>query len=65
MYAFYFDVRRVDGATIGAAFRLAGPAVASNPNDRFVLWAGNRILVITNLGPRRGRRHLITNDVLR
>ena len=40
----------VNGSTIGEAFTLAGPPVAFNPGDHFVLTMGNRILVITDDG---------------
>jgi hypothetical protein len=38
------------GTKIGPAFRLAGPPVAFNPQDHFVVTMGNRILVIVNDG---------------
>ena len=40
----------VPGNTIGVPFQLAGPPVASHPQDRRVKVIGNRILVITNDG---------------
>ncbi len=40
----------INGTSVGSAQQLGGPKVAGNPQDKWVLAMGNRILVITAFG---------------